>query len=179
MTTPTTPTAFKSFRCTDDLEQIIEEMKVEGQIKESERGDGETAADNEHKRVMEAVGGGLLQVHGITPNTKQLGIFQLMGENCNGFNNRIGGNSKIAKALNIKEELDINCLMYCKHRINFRHKDNKNDLTSSKCSRENWHARPLQHTMFTRASRPGGSRKEAPATFALERNRLCNESWAR
>jgi hypothetical protein len=35
---------------------------------------------------------------------------------------------KIAKALNIKEDLDINCLMFCKHRINFRHKDNKNDL---------------------------------------------------
>ncbi len=51
-----------------------------------------------------------------------------MGENCDGFNNRIGGNSKIAKALDIKEELDINCLMYCKHRMNFRHKKNKNDL---------------------------------------------------
>ena len=51
-----------------------------------------------------------------------------MGENCNGFNNRIGGNNKIAKALDIKEELDIDCLMYCEHRINFRHKDNKNDL---------------------------------------------------
>jgi hypothetical protein len=112
----------------DDLEQIIKEMKAEGQIKESERGDRETAADNEHKRVMEAVGEGLLQVHGITPNTKQPGIFQLMGENCNGFNNRIGGNSKISKALDIKEELDFNCLMYCKHRINFQHKDNKNDL---------------------------------------------------
>jgi hypothetical protein len=51
-----------------------------------------------------------------------------LGENCNGFNNRIGGNSKIAKALDIKEELDIDCLMYCEHRINFRHKENKNDL---------------------------------------------------
>jgi hypothetical protein len=51
-----------------------------------------------------------------------------MGENCNGFNNRIRGNEKIAKALDIKEDLDINCLMYCKHHINFRHKDNKNNL---------------------------------------------------
>ncbi len=47
-----------------------------------------------------------------------------MGKNCNGFNNQIGGNNKIAKALDIKEELDIDCLMYCKHRINFRHKEN-------------------------------------------------------
>ena len=51
-----------------------------------------------------------------------------MGENCDGFNNRNGGNEKIAKALDIKEDLDINCLMHCKHRINFRYKDNKNDL---------------------------------------------------
>jgi len=51
-----------------------------------------------------------------------------MGENCNGFSNRIRGNNKIAKALDIKEELDIDCLLYCEHRINFRHKDNKNDF---------------------------------------------------
>ncbi len=50
-------------------------MKAEGQIKEDEGGDGETASDDEHKRVMEAVGKGLLQVHGIAPNTKQPGIF--------------------------------------------------------------------------------------------------------
>jgi hypothetical protein len=51
-----------------------------------------------------------------------------MGEICNGFNNRIGMNAKIAKALDIKEDLEINCFMYCKHPINFQHKDNKNDL---------------------------------------------------
>ncbi len=69
-----------------------------------------------------------MQVHEIAPNTKQQGIFQIMGENCNGFNNRIGGGEKIAKVLDIKEDLDVGCLMYCKHHINFRHKDNKNDL---------------------------------------------------
>ena len=109
----------------DNLEQIIEDMKAEGQVKEGEVGDGETAADIELKQVMEAVGEGLLQVHGVAPNTKQPGIFQLMGENCNGFNNQIRGKNKIAKALDIKEELDINCLMYCEHRINFHHKENK------------------------------------------------------
>jgi hypothetical protein len=88
-------------------------MKAEGQVEEGKVGDGETAADIELKQVMEAVGEGLFQVHGIAPNTKQPGIFRLMGENCNGFNNRIGGNNKIAKALDIKEELDIGCLMYC------------------------------------------------------------------
>jgi hypothetical protein len=67
------------------------------------------------------------RVNGTAPNTKQQGIFRILGENCNGFNNRIGGNNKIAKAMDIKEDLDIDCLLYCKHRLNFRHKDNKND----------------------------------------------------
>jgi hypothetical protein len=31
-------------------------------------------------------------------------------------------------ALDIKEDLDIDCLMYCKHCLNFKHKENKNDL---------------------------------------------------
>ncbi len=78
--------------------------------------------------MLKAVGEGLLQVHGTAPNTKQQGIFQIIGKNCNGFNNRIRRNAKIAKALDIKEDLDIDCLMYCKHHINFWHKDNKNDL---------------------------------------------------
>jgi hypothetical protein len=51
-----------------------------------------------------------------------------MGENCNGLNNRISGNEKIANAIDIREGLDINCLMYCKHRLNFKHKENKNNL---------------------------------------------------
>jgi hypothetical protein len=63
-----------------------------------------------------------------TSNTKQSGIFWIMGSNCNGFNDKIGGNEKIAKALEIKEDLDIDCLMYYEHQINFCHKDNKNVL---------------------------------------------------
>jgi hypothetical protein len=51
---------------------------------------------------MEAIEESLLQVHGITPNTKQSGIVQLMGENYNSFNNRIGGNSNIVKAVDIE-----------------------------------------------------------------------------
>jgi len=112
----------------DDLEQIIKDMKDEGTFKEEGKVNSKKTASEEHRRVMEAVEYGLLQVHGIALNTKQPGIVRLLGENCNGFNNRIVGNSKIAKSLDIKEELDIDCLMYCKHWLNFRHNDNKNDL---------------------------------------------------
>jgi hypothetical protein len=112
----------------DDLEQIIKDMKDEVTFKEEGEVNSKKTASEEHRRVMEAVEDGLLQVHGIAPNTKRPGIVRLLGENCNGFNNRIVVNSKIAKSLDIKEDLDIDCLMYCKHWLNFRHKDNKNDL---------------------------------------------------
>jgi hypothetical protein len=59
----------------DDLEQIIEEMNAEEQLRGSAEGNKETAMDNKHKRVMEAVEEELLQVHGFAPNTKQPGIF--------------------------------------------------------------------------------------------------------
>jgi hypothetical protein len=93
-----------------------------------ENGKAKTASKNKQRRVLKVVEEGLLKVHGMALNMKQQRIFQIMGKNCNGFNNRIGKNKKIAKALDIKEDLDINCLMYCKHRINFQHKDTKNDL---------------------------------------------------
>ena len=111
------------------MEDIIANIKTNDQTTEEEA--DKTAcrtSNNENIQVMEAVEEGLMQVHGTAPNTKQQGIFRILGENCNGFDNRIGGNNKIAKVLEIKEDLDIDCLLYCKHRLNFRHKDNKNDL---------------------------------------------------
>jgi hypothetical protein len=112
-----------------DLEEIIAEINGTDDLK-ADKADGvaTVAGNDEHLRVLEAVEDGLLQTHGIAPNTKQQGIFRIMGENCNGFSNRIGGNNKIAKALDIKDNLGINCLLYCKHCLNFRHKDNKNNL---------------------------------------------------
>jgi hypothetical protein len=112
----------------DEMEAIIREMKEE--LAEKEGGDqasGSTRAE-EHARVLEAVGEGLLQTHGIAPNSKQAGIFRMLCENANGFNNRISGNQKIAKALDIKDDLDIDCLLYCKHRLNLHHKSNVNDF---------------------------------------------------
>ncbi len=86
------------------------------------------ATKSENKQVDKAVKEGLLQIHGTAPNTKQQGIFCILGENCNGLNNKIGGNNKLAKVLDIKEDLDIECLMFCEHRLNSRHKENKNNL---------------------------------------------------
>jgi hypothetical protein len=112
-----------------DLEEIIAEIKANDRTGEEDADKTASSASNEeNRRVMEAVEEGLLQVHGTAPNTKQHGVFWILGENCNGFNNRIGGNNKTAKAFDIKEDLAIDCLLYCKHRLNFRHKDNKKNL---------------------------------------------------
>jgi hypothetical protein len=115
--------------CDKDIDEIIKEMKAnEGTIDGNMDRKAANASNDENRRVMEAVEAGLCQIHGTAPNTKQHGIFQIMGENCNSFNNRIGGNHKLAKAIDIKEDLDIDCFLYCKHCLNFQHKDNKNNL---------------------------------------------------
>jgi hypothetical protein len=112
----------------EEVETIIEEMKKEV----DDQGEGGQNNDAtrlvEHQMVLEAMNKELLQVHRIAPNSKQDGMFRLMCKNTNGFNNMISGNSKIAKALDIKDDMGIDCLMYCKHPVNQQHKDNKNDI---------------------------------------------------
>ncbi len=113
----------------DEMETIIKELKKDMEIDRGRGQEEESTRSNKHKRVMmEVVDKGLLQEHGIVPNSKQDGIFRLMCENANGFNNMISRNNKIAKALDIKEDMGIDCLMYCKHHLNLRHKSNKNDF---------------------------------------------------
>jgi hypothetical protein len=112
----------------DEMETIIEEMRKEMTVKEGGGEASDTARAEEHARVLEAVEEGLLQIQGIAPNSKQDGIFRILCKNPNRFNNRISGNQKIAKALDIKEDLDINCLLYCKHRLNLQYKENVNNF---------------------------------------------------
>jgi hypothetical protein len=102
----------------EDLESIIEDMRKEMTTTDGGTHDGGTPRAEEHARVLEAVEEGLLQTQGIAPNSKQDGIFRILCENVNGLNNRISGNHKIAKALDIKEDLEVDCLLYCKHRLN-------------------------------------------------------------
>jgi len=78
--------------------------------------------------VQKAIEMGLLQVHGTAPNTKGEGIFRLVGENSNGFNNKINGNEKLEKAVELRKELDADGALYVEHRLNLKHKDNKNSF---------------------------------------------------
>jgi hypothetical protein len=111
----------------EKMEEIIAELKRA----EEERGNGEiksNACAAEHAAVREAITKGLLQPHGTPPNTKQDGIFQLLCKNPNGLNNQITGNHKLSKAINIKDELEADGLLYSEHRPNLWHEDNKNDF---------------------------------------------------
>ncbi len=96
-----------------DLEEIIKEIKEDDQFKNDKEDRQAESTRDKQQWVLEAVQEGLLQIHGSTPNTKQPGIFWIMSKNCNGFGNRIRGNRKIATALNIKEDFNIDRLMYC------------------------------------------------------------------
>ncbi len=82
----------------------------------------------DHAAVWEAITEGLLQPHGTPPNTKQDGVFKILCENPNCFNNRITGNHKLEKAIDIKDELGADMLLYSKHWLNLWHKENKNNF---------------------------------------------------
>ena len=110
------------------MEMIINEMRREMAGNEEREKIHGSAKAEKYARVMEAVEEGLLQVHSIAPNSKQEGIFRVLCENANGFNNRISRNQMIAKALDIKDDLDIDCLLNCEHRLNLRHKANVNNF---------------------------------------------------
>ncbi len=111
---------------------------------------------DKQRQVLEAVQEGLLQIHGSAPNTKLPGIFWIMDEICNGFSNRIGGNRKIAKALDIKEDLDIDCLMFASTNLTSATRTTR--MTSNKCFSGNWHVRPSLRTMFTTNMQDGYKR---------------------
>ena len=111
----------------EDMEKIISELKgaEEGDVtREME----DSARVAERTVVHEAITEGLLQPHGLPPNTKQDGIFRLLCENPNGFNNRITGNWKLNKAIDLKDELKADGLLYCEHRLNLKHRDNQNNF---------------------------------------------------
>jgi hypothetical protein len=109
------------------MEELLERLQEEEGIEQAEERAVSTQAA-EQGAVKEAVYEGLLRPHGNLPNSKQHGIFRVLCENPNSLNNQIMDNPKLAKAINLKDELDADCLLYCKHRLNLHHKDNRNDF---------------------------------------------------
>ncbi len=88
------------------MEEIIRKLQEEEGNKGTEEGIASAHA-SEHKAVKEEMEEGLLQPHGIPPNSKQDRIFRILCKNPNGLNNQITGNHKLRKAIDIKDELDM------------------------------------------------------------------------
>jgi hypothetical protein len=109
----------------EDIEEIIKKLQEEEGNKRTEEGIA-GAHVSEQEAVKEAMKEGLLQPHGTPPNLKQDKIFRILCKSPNGLNNQITGNQKLGMAINIKDELDADQLLFCKHRLNLCHKDNKN-----------------------------------------------------
>jgi hypothetical protein len=68
----------------------------------------------------------LLQSHGYTPPKKSEGTVRLVYKNVNGFSNQICCNQKVERSKEIHNELKVDIVAYCKHKLNMRHKKNGN-----------------------------------------------------
>ena len=131
----------------DDLEAVLKELEADDATAETSSpsdSDSESSAVEEEAElseseieeliseeaecVQQAIRKGLLQFHGTPPNAKKDGMFRLAGENGNGFNNVIKGNEKLEKAVELRKELDADGLLYVEHRLNLKHKENKNSF---------------------------------------------------
>ena len=70
-----------------------------------------------------------LTVHGVAPGKKPDGVPRLIYENPNGFNYRISNTKKLEKAKEIIDELEADLVAYSEHRLNCKHKDNRNGFS--------------------------------------------------
>ena len=57
-----------------------------------------------------------------------VGVTRLLYENRNGLNNRLCGNKKLDKARQIYDDLEADIVAGNEHRLNLRHKKNKNEF---------------------------------------------------
>jgi hypothetical protein len=64
----------------------------------------------------------VLQVHSHAPPKKAEGTIRLIYENINGLSNRTIKNEKLDRARAIHDDLEVDIVAYCKHRLNMRHR---------------------------------------------------------
>lgn len=84
----------------------------------------------EQLEVMEirGVADEVLQVHGVAPGKKPEGVTRMVMENPNGLNTTFRDNEKLEKAKEIFDELEVDIVAFSEHRINCKHKSNRNSL---------------------------------------------------
>ena len=85
--------------------------------------------EQQEMQELKGVADELLRVHGVAPGKKSEGTTRLIMENPNGFNTIIKNNVKLEKARELNDELEADIVVYPEHRINCRHKENKNGMS--------------------------------------------------
>ena len=81
------------------------------------------------QQEVQGVSEGLLQVHGVAPGKKGEGITRVLYKNGNGFNTKIQNNVKLEKAKELIDDLEADIVAYSEHRINCKHRSNKNGMS--------------------------------------------------
>ena len=71
----------------------------------------------------------LMRVHGVAPGVKPEGCSRLVYENTDGLRNNISGNDKLDKAKEVIDELQADIVAINEHKLNLKHKRNKNGLS--------------------------------------------------
>jgi hypothetical protein len=69
------------------------------------------------------------RIHGVLPASKGEGVTRIMYENANGINNRMCNNDKVEKAKELINDLEVDLVAYTEHRLNMRHKLNRNGFS--------------------------------------------------
>ncbi len=68
----------------------------------------------------------VLQVHSYAPPKKAEGTACLVYENVNGLSNCLCGNKKVDRMKELHNELEVDMVAYCRHKLNMKHKKNVN-----------------------------------------------------
>ena len=95
----------------------------------SEEGNYIKTAEQLERMEIREVDHELLKIHGVAPGKKAEGVTRMGYENPDGFNTIIKDNDKLEKAKEIIDELELDVMAYSEHRINSRHKQNKNGMS--------------------------------------------------
>ena len=70
----------------------------------------------------------VLKLHRIAPGKKGEGVTRVIYEDPNGFNSRINCNEKLENAIEVIDDMEVDVVAYSEHRLNCKHKDNRNGL---------------------------------------------------
>jgi len=117
------------------------------------------------QQEVQGVSDNLLQVHGVSTGKKDEGITRVVYENGNGCSTKIQSNEKLEKAKEIIDELEAEIVAYSEHRINCKHRSNKNGMSQMFQGGEAEIRSVVAHNVHENV---GAFKKEAQLCFCMD-----------